>query len=231
MAHRHGRVRARTHTVMIMPLLWAGSGTYSGHLGPCGYDLYCLVPHPPFPRRWLPGNELPPKGTLFVKVFQGNRLQMSYATQWLKKKCVCGDNIKMSWPYILGKCGPVCWEGLTVRVAMPRKAVGSRTWLLGCRGNGCWRLFLSSQQFGWLQDGLGNKDSAEISPHFPQAQLPALDISKLALQWALSLWEPRIKYKARSIYLLSLVTKLIFARAQLWSGVNEDEAEAELGHI
>jgi hypothetical protein len=53
---------------------------------------------------------------------------------------------------------------------------------------------------------------------------------KLALQWALNLWEQCMKCETRSIYLLSFVTKLIFPSGQLWSRVNENEAEAELGH-
>ena len=141
-----------------------------------------------------------------------------------------GDKTKNFQPYISGKSGLICLEGHTCGNASHRQS-DSEMWFLGCTGNGCWRVFLSSLQFWWLQDGLGSKGSAEISLHFPQAQLLALDILKLALQWALSLWERCMKCKTRSIYLLSLVTKLIFPHGQLWSGVNEDEAEAELGHI
>lgn len=145
-------------------------------------------------------------------------------------ECIPGDKIKIFQPYISGKSGLICSEGHTCGNASHRQS-DSEMWFMGFTGNGCWRVFLSSLQFWWLQDGLGNKGSAEISLHFPQAQLLALDILKLALQWALSLWERCMKCKTRSIYLLSLVTKLIFPHGQLWSGVNEDEAEAELGHI
>lgn len=101
----------------------------------------------------------------------------------------------------------MCWEDLTIYVAMPHKGNPiQKCGFLSCTGNGCWRLFLSSLQFWWLQDDLGNKDSAEISLHFPQAQLLTLDILRLAIQWALSLWKQCVKYilfKTRSIYLLA----------------------------
>lgn len=147
-----------------------------------------------------------------------------------QKKSVYVDKTKMLWHSISGKCGWMCLQSHTCGHASQRQS-DSEMWFVGCTGNGYWGLFLSSLQFWWLHFGLGNKGSAEISLHFPQAQLLALDILKLALQWALSLWEQRMKCKTRSIYLLSLVTKLIFPYGQLWSGANEEEAEAELGHI
>lgn len=147
-----------------------------------------------------------------------------------KKNVYIVTNIKIFPHYIVGKSGLTCLENHVCSNVLRRQSV-SETWFLGYTGNGCWRLFLSSLQFWWLQDGLGNKGSAEISLHFPQAQLLALDILKLALQWALSLWKQCMQCKTRSIYLLSLVTKLISPSGQLWSRVNEDEAEAELGHI
>lgn len=195
--------------------------------------VYLLVPHTQF------SLELPAQ-----KQASSSKMETANAFQWeritdlyvrchagtKKKKSVYGDKIKMFWQSLLGKCGLMCLGDHICGHASQRQS-DSEMWFLGCTGNGYWRLFLSSLQFWWLQFGLGNKGSAEISLHFPQAQLLALDILKLALQWARSLWEQCMKCKTRSIYLWSLVTKLIFPYGQLWSGVNEDEAEAELGPI
>lgn len=159
---------------------------------------------------------------------------MSGAMQWPKIR-ICGDKIKLSWQCILGKCIPDVLGGpYHICGNASQRQSNSEMWFLSCTGNGCWRLFLSSLQFWWLQDELGNKDSAEISLHFPQGQLLTLDILRLAIQWALSLWKQCVKYilfKTRSIYLVSLVTKFIFPCGQLWNEVNEDEADSELGHI
>lgn len=107
------------------------------------------------------GNSLP-------SLYRGKRLHisMSGAMQW-PKKCICGDKIKLSWQCILGKCVPDVLGGpYHICGNASQRQPDSEMWFLSCTGNGCWRLFLSLQ-FWWLQDGLGNKDSAEISLHFP----------------------------------------------------------------
>lgn len=195
-----------------------------------GYDVvYCLLPHTHFPWRWLPGNKLPPKWKLSAKAFQGEEISSLHHRPCNDRTCTQPQNqnpptkrLRQEWLHVPG--GPYRWPRLT-RLTQFRNAA------LVWQGSGRWRLFLSLPQCWWLPDGLGNKGSAELSLHFPQAQLLALDILKGALQWALSLWEWCLKCKTRSIYLLSSVTKWILPHGQLRSGVNEDGADAELGHI
>lgn len=173
---------------MIMLLSWTRSGTYSCHLSPRG--IRCLpssTSHLIFSGDGCPESSFLQNGNSLPGLSKGKRLQvsMSDAMQW-QTKCAYDDKIKIFWPSIIGKCGFMCLEGHICGHASQGQS-NSDLWFVGCTGNGCWRLFLSSLQFWWLQDVLGSKDSAEISLHCPQAQLFALDILKLALQWALSL--------------------------------------------
>lgn len=80
-----------THTVMIMLLSWTHSGTYSGHLSSCGYDVvYRLVP----PTLIFSGDDCPEtsflqNGKSLPRFSRGKRLHNLYFRCYAVTKKMC----------------------------------------------------------------------------------------------------------------------------------------------
>lgn len=181
--------------------------------------------------RWLPGIELPPKWKPFARAFQREEITDLYVRchAVANKMCIWWQNQnfmtihhRQVWLHVLG--GPYMWPRLTGAIQF-RPVV--------CRLHGKWMLkaFPVIAAVLVIARRAGEQRlSRNISALPPKPSCLPLTSWNWHFNELLAS-EQCMQYKTRSIYLLSLVTRLIFSYGQLWGGVNEDEAEAELGHI